>query len=70
MGLNERAEKPLCKTDLPPKLALVMGAEGEGLRRLTQEKCDFLTKLPTDPNFPTLNVSIAAALALYELMRN
>lgn len=69
VGLDERAPKTLSKADLPPKLALVMGAEGEGLRRLTQEKCDFMTKLPTDPEFPTLNVSIATALALYELIR-
>jgi len=69
VGLDERAPKTLSKADLPPKLALVMGAEGEGLRRLTQEKCDFMTKLPTDPDFPTLNVSIATALALYELVR-
>lgn len=69
VGLDERAPKTLAKQDLPPKLALVMGAEGEGLRRLTQEKCDFMTKLPTDPEFPTLNVSIATALALYELVR-
>lgn len=69
VGLDERAPKTLVKADLPPKLALIMGAEGEGLRRLTQEKCDFMTKLPTDPDFPTLNVSIATALALYELVR-
>lgn len=69
VGLDERAPKTLSKGELPPKLALVMGAEGEGLRRLTQEKCDFMTKLPTDPEFPTLNVSIATALALYELVR-
>lgn len=69
VGLDERAPKTLSKTELPPKLALVMGAEGGGLRRLTQEKCDFMTKLPTDPDFPTLNVSIATALALYELVR-
>ncbi|MBA3813233.1 MAG: 23S rRNA (guanosine(2251)-2'-O)-methyltransferase RlmB [Alphaproteobacteria bacterium] len=70
LGLDERAPKTLSKADLPPKLALVMGAEGEGLRRLTQEKCDYMTKLPTDPEFPTLNVSIAMALALYELVRS
>jgi 23S rRNA (guanosine2251-2'-O)-methyltransferase len=69
VGLDERAVKSLNKADLPDKLALIMGAEGEGLRRLTQEKCDFLAKLPTDPLFPTLNVSVAMALALYELVR-
>jgi 23S rRNA (guanosine2251-2'-O)-methyltransferase len=69
VGLAEGAPKILSKTDLPPKLALIMGSEGEGLRRLTQEKCDFIAKLPTDPHFSTLNVSIATALALYELVR-
>ncbi|OJW51161.1 MAG: 23S rRNA (guanosine(2251)-2'-O)-methyltransferase RlmB [Alphaproteobacteria bacterium 41-28] len=69
VGLDEKAPKMLSKADLPQKVALIMGAEGEGLRRLTQEKCDFLTKLTTDPTFPTLNVSIATALALYELVR-
>ncbi len=69
VGLDERAPKTLSQSDLPEKIALVMGAEGEGLRRLTQEKCDFLVKLPTDPTFPTLNVSVALALALYELVR-
>ncbi|MBS0272361.1 MAG: 23S rRNA (guanosine(2251)-2'-O)-methyltransferase RlmB [Proteobacteria bacterium] len=69
VGLDERASKVLSKSDFPPKISLIMGAEGEGLRRLTQEKCDFLAKLPTDPFFPTLNVSVATALALYELVR-
>ncbi|MBP9692974.1 MAG: 23S rRNA (guanosine(2251)-2'-O)-methyltransferase RlmB [Alphaproteobacteria bacterium] len=70
VGLDERGTRTLSHKDMPPKVALLMGAEGEGLRRLTQEKCDFLVKLPTDPLFPTLNVSVAAALALYELVRN
>ncbi len=69
VGLDEKAPKVLSKSDLPEKVALILGAEGEGLRRLTQEKCDFLVKLPTDPVFPTLNVSVAAALGLYELVR-
>jgi 23S rRNA (guanosine2251-2'-O)-methyltransferase len=69
VGLDERAPKTLSQSDLPLKIALVMGAEGEGLRRLTQEKCDFFAKLPTDSSFPTLNVSVATALALYELVR-
>jgi len=69
VGLDERGEKTLSQGDYPSKLALIMGAEGEGMRRLTQEKCDFLAKLPTDPRFSTLNVSVALALALYELVR-
>lgn len=70
VGLTEHADKFISKSDLPNKLVLIMGAEGEGMRRLTQEKCDFLAKLPTDPDFPTLNVSVATAIALYELRVN
>lgn len=70
VGLEERGSTDLSKGKLPEKIALIMGAEGEGLRRLTQEKCDFLMKLPTAPDFPTLNVSVAAAVALYELAKS
>ena len=69
VGLSEHGEKPIAKEDYPPKIALIMGAEGAGMRRLTQDKCDFLVHLPTDPAFSTLNVSVAFALALYELSR-
>lgn len=69
VGLDEHSTQFLSKAALPSKLALIMGAEGEGLRRLTQEKCDYLMKLSTDPDFPTLNVSVATALGLYELLK-
>ena len=51
------------------RVALVMGAEDTGLRRLTAESCDALARLPTSDVFGTLNVSAAAAAALYELAR-
>ncbi len=68
-GLDEQGTDILGKIDLPQKCAFVLGSEGEGLRRLTKEKCDFLIQIPTHPQFPTLNVSTSAAVCLYERIR-
>jgi 23S rRNA (guanosine2251-2'-O)-methyltransferase len=68
-GLDERAPQALAETDLGPRLALVLGAEGDGLRRLVRERCDYLARLPTTPAMPSLNVSTAAAVALYAVTR-
>jgi 23S rRNA (guanosine2251-2'-O)-methyltransferase len=66
-GLDERAPQLLAELDLGPRVALVLGAEGGGLRRLVREHCDYLARLPTSAAMPSLNVSTAAAVALYVL---
>jgi 23S rRNA (guanosine2251-2'-O)-methyltransferase len=69
VGLDQEASDNLATLELPDKIVLVLGAEGAGLRRLTRERCDFLARLPTRGNRSSLNVSNAAALALYEVAR-
>jgi len=64
-GLDEHAPQPLSALDLGPRVALVLGGEGTGLRRLVRENCDYLARLPTSAAMPSLNVSTAAAVALY-----
>jgi 23S rRNA (guanosine2251-2'-O)-methyltransferase len=70
VGLAERGKQTLAELEAPAKVALVLGAEGDGLRRLVSETCDTLARLPTGGPIGSLNVSNAAAVALYELARN
>ncbi len=69
-GLDETAPQPLAELEIGAQVALVLGSEGGGMRRLVRARCDFLARLPTRPAQPTLNVSNAAAVALYELTRH
>jgi len=69
IGADERGDKPLFTTDLRGPVALVMGAEGKGLRRLTRECCDVLISIPMAGQVSSLNVSVAAGVCLYEIVR-
>lgn len=66
-GLDGDATQTIKEAKLDNKTALVLGAEGRGLRRLSAEHCDYLVKLPMSSRMESLNVSNAAAVALYEL---
>jgi 23S rRNA (guanosine2251-2'-O)-methyltransferase len=54
----------------PEKVVLILGSEGKGMRRLTQESCDFLLHLPLTGKITSLNVAAAAAVFLYEIIRS
>lgn len=69
-GLAADAPRTLAAAQLTGKVALVLGSEGEGLRRLTREHCDLMVRLPMSGAVESLNVSNAAAVSLYELARD
>lgn len=68
-GLAGDAEESLYQVDLTGPTVIVMGGEGEGLRRLTRETCDRLVKIPMAGKIESLNVSVAAAVCLFESVR-
>ena len=69
VGADAEAEKPARDVDLRGPIVLVLGAEGSGLRHLTRQNCDFLVSLPQRGAVESLNVSVAAAMLLYEALR-
>ena len=68
-GLAGEAESLLFDYDMKGAAGLVLGGEGKGLRRLVREQCDDLVKIPMPGNMESLNVSVAAGVALFELVR-
>jgi 23S rRNA (guanosine2251-2'-O)-methyltransferase len=68
-GTSDEATDSLYATDLTGPLALVMGNEGSGLRRLTTEICDYLLRIPMAGQVESLNVSVATGVCLYEINR-
>jgi len=69
VGTTGDAEQLLYQQDLTLPLALIMGAEGEGMRRLTSEGCDFTVSLPMQGSVSSLNVSVATGVCLFEVLR-
>ncbi len=69
VGTSDQAEKSIYDTDLTGPLAIVIGSEGKGMRRLTTENCDFLVSLPMAGKVESLNVSVATGITLYEAVR-
>lgn len=69
VGTDDSADKTLYEADLKGPLALVMGSEGEGMRRLTRECCDLLVSIPMAGAVESLNVSVATGVALFEAVR-
>jgi 23S rRNA (guanosine2251-2'-O)-methyltransferase len=69
VGADATASKPAREVDLKGPVVLVLGAEGTGLRHLTRENCDFLVSLPRLGAVASLNVSVAAGMLLYEVLR-
>lgn len=69
IGTDDEADKGLYEADFSGACALVMGSEGEGMRRLTRETCDLLVNIPMLGAVESLNVSVASGVCLYEARR-
>lgn len=68
-GLDGDTETSIYAVDFKGPVALVLGGEGEGMRRLTRELCDFVAKIPMPGNMESLNVSVATGVVLFEALR-
>ena len=69
VGLAGEAEQSLYEVDMRGPIAIAMGGEGEGLRRLSREHCDYLAKIPMQGRVESLNVSVATGVAVFEALR-
>jgi len=69
IGTDDSAEQSLYNAKLEGPMAMVLGAEGEGLRRLTRDSCDLLVSIPMRGAVESLNVSVASGVCLYEALR-
>jgi 23S rRNA (guanosine2251-2'-O)-methyltransferase len=69
VGTEMTAKKSFIDVDYSVPVALVIGNEGKGMRRLVKDKCDFLVKIPMKGDFESLNASVAGAIVMYEVLR-
>ena len=69
MGTSDRATKDLYEVEMTGPLAILMGAEEKGMRRLTEDACDFLVSIPMAGKVECLNVSVATGVCLFEAVR-
>lgn len=69
IGLDAAGEESLWEADLPGRLVVVVGSEGTGLRPLVRQRCDQLVRIPMRGHVGSLNVSVAGALCLFEVLR-
>ncbi len=68
-GLDERGDRPYDQVEYQERSALVFGGEGKGLHDLVRRHCDFLLRIPMEGKIPSLNVSVAAGVVLFECRR-
>ncbi len=68
-GASEQAKSDYTQVDMRGSVAIIMGSEGQGLRRLTKEHCDYLIKIPMHGTVSSLNVSVATGICLFEVLR-
>ena len=69
VGTDDQADQTIDRIDLTGPIGIVMGNEGQGMRRLVRERCDFLGRIDLPGDVSSLNVSVATGIALYEARR-
>lgn len=69
IGIEGDAKQSIYKTDFNIDVAIVIGGEGKGIRRLVKEKCDFLASIPMNGQVSSLNAGVAGAIAMFEVLR-
>jgi 23S rRNA (guanosine2251-2'-O)-methyltransferase len=69
VGTSDRADKSLYQVDMKGPLAIIIGSEAKGIRRLTTDLCDFLVSIPMQGKVECLNASVATGVCLFEAVR-